>query len=164
MNKRKIIILIIISLNLTTCAFNDQYHKYVNVENRTNKVEPLLYELSNIYQNESWDEVETFISQKGIRIQKDRRIRVVVEFNVSDINSFVEGIKYLGVMPQRVQRNDLQILIPLSLLAVLQKMPEVQYVRFPTKDEIDAVSEATGLIQINDEIKKNQAGANKKTE
>jgi adenylate cyclase class IV len=124
------------------------------VENRINKVEPLLYELSNIYQNESWDEVETFISQKGIRIQKDRRIRVVVEFNVSDINSFVEGIKYLGVRPQRVQRKDLQI----------QKLPEVQYVRFPTKDEIDAVSEATALIQINDEIKKNQARANKKIE
>jgi hypothetical protein len=164
MNKRKIIFLIIISLNLTICAFNDHYPKHLNVENRINKVEPLLYELSNIYQNESWDEVETFISQKGIRIQKDRRIRVVVEFNVSDINSFVEGIKYLGVRPQRVQRKDLQILIPLSLLAVLQKLPEVQYVRFPTKDEIDAVSEATALIQINDEIKKNQAGANKKIE
>jgi hypothetical protein len=164
MNKRKIIFLIIISLNLTTCAFNDNYPKHLNVDNRINKIEPLLYELSNIYQNESWDEVETFISQKGIRIQKDRRIRVVVEFNVSDSNSFVEGIKYLGVRPQRVQRNDLQILIPLSLLAVLQKMPESQYVRFPTKDEIDAVSEATALIQINDEIKKNQAGANKKIE
>lgn len=164
MNKRKIIFLIIISLNLTTCAFNDHYPKNINVGNRTNKLEPLLYELSNIYQNESWNEVETFISQKGIWMQMDRRIRVVVEFNVSDINSFVEGIQYLGVRPQRVQRNDLQILIPLSLLAVLQKMPEVQYVRFPTKDEIDAVSEATGVIQINDEIKKNQAGANKKTE
>jgi len=164
MNTRKIIFLIIISLHLTTCAFNDHYPKNINVEKRTKKVEPLLYELSNIYQNESWNEVETFISQKGIWIQRDRSIRVVVEFNASDINSFVEGIKYLGVKPQRVQKNDLQISIPFSLLAVLQKMPEVQYIRFPTKDEIDAVSEATDLIQINDAIKKNQAGANKKTE
>lgn len=164
MNKRELTFLIIICLYLTECAFNDHCHKNINVENRTNKVEPLLYELSKIYQNEPWDKVETFISKKEIWIQRDRRIRVVAEFNASDVNAFLEGIKYLGVMPQRVQSNDLQIVIPLSLLAVLQKMPEVQYVRFPTQDEIDAVSEATGLIHINDAIKKNQEGAKKKTE
>jgi hypothetical protein len=151
MNKREITFLIIICLNLTKCAFNDHCHKNINAENGTSKVEPLLYELSNIYQNESWDKVEDFISQKEIWIQRDRRARVVVDFNASDINSFLEGIKYLGVMPQRVQSNDLQIVIPLSLLAVLQKMPEIQYIRFPTKEEMDAVSEATGLIHINDE-------------
>lgn len=156
MNKREITFLIIICFNLTTCAFNDQLHKNINEENRTNKVEPLLYELSKIYQNESWDKVEAFIAQKEIRIQRDRRIRVVVKFDGSDVNSFLEDIKYLGVMPQRVQRNDLQIVIPLSLLTALQKMSEIQYIRFPTKDEFDAVSKATALIFINDEIKKNR--------
>jgi hypothetical protein len=109
------------------------------------KLQSVLSNLLHAYQKGGLREAINFSNSQNIRL-KDGRVRLVLEAGPGKFNTVAKKVEALGCQVETAYKELIQVLVPISAIDALYRIPGLNYIRRPYLFKPGIISEGVSIV------------------